>query len=543
MNFFNGKIFNSQSRNVASAALILALASLLSRLLGFLRDRFLAGRFGAGDLLDAYYAAFRIPDLVYNLLVLGTLSAGFVPIFISLWSKEKKDEENEQTAWRFVNNVLNFLSLSLLFLGIIGFLAAPFLVKLITPGFSGQKLETTINLTRIFFLSPLILGISAVVGGVLQARQRFLFYSLSSIFYNLGIILGILFLSSFFGIYGVAFGVILGALAHLLVQCPAFYRLGFRYQWVFDIKNEGVKRLLKLTIPRVLTLATSQLNFLVLTALGSNLAAGSLAIFNLAYNIWTFPLGIFAASLATAIFPSFAKAVAEINWTDFHKNFSAACRQLVFLIVPISVFFWVLRHPLIQIILGTGKFSLEDVLTTGEVLKFLIFGLLAESIILLLVRGFFALEDTKTPFFLSFFSSVLRIGGAWYLSGFLGVSGLALGYSLGSIFQMVGLWIFLDRKTAGLKNKEIFITFLKILLISFLAGFASWNVWVFLKNYFGTDTMIYLLFFGSLAGAFGVLVYLFFARFWRLPEFDFFWQSLKKYLFLENFINRLKTEK
>jgi len=526
---FAQKILNGQSRTITSAALILALASLASRLLGFLRDRLLAGSFGAGDALDTYYAAFRVPDLIYNLLVMGALSAGFIPVFISLWQKEKQGEKTEDT-WRFVSGVLNLLAVGLIVLTAAGWLAAPYLVKFITPGFVGEKLAQTVTLTRLLFLSPLILGMSAVVGGVLQARRRFLVFSLAPIFYNLGIIGGILFLAPSFGVYGVAAGVIFGALFHFLIQWPAFYGLGFRYRLVFGWADDGIRRLMKLTGPRVLTLAVSQLNFLALTAIGSGLVAGSLAIFNLTYNIWTFPLGILAASLATAAFPQLAQAVAAGERQIFRETFSATCRQILFLILPVSALFWALRTPLVQIVLGTGKFGAADVLATGEALKFLTLGLFAEAIILLLIRGFFALEDIKTPFWLGLISSVLRIGGAWWLAKFLGVAGLALGYALGGVFNMLLLWLWLDKKAAGLANREILTSAAKIALASVAAGLTGWGCLYFGGSWFNVSTLPGALILGFLSGGWGLAIYLFFAWLLRSPELKIFWQGFRNRL-------------
>lgn len=526
---FAQKIFKDQSQTITSAALILALTSLISRVLGFFRDRLLAGSFGASDALDAYYAAFRVPDLVYNLLVMGALSAGFIPVFVSLWQKEKIEGEASDP-WRFVSGVFNLLAVGLIVLTVVGWLAAPSFVKFITPGFAGEKLAQTISLTRILFLSPLILGLSAVMGGVLQARRRFLIYSLAPIFYNMGIIGGIMFLAPSFGVYGVAAGVIIGALLHFLIQCPAFYGLGFRYKMVFGWADESVRRLIRLTGPRILTLAVSQINFLALTAIGSGLVAGSLTIFNLTYNIWTFPLGILAASLATAAFPQLSQAIAAGNRQGFREIFSATCRQILFLILPVSALFWVLRTPLVQVILGTGKFGLADVLSTGEALKFLILGLFAEAVNLLLVRGFFALEDTKTPFWVGLFSSILRIGGAWWLAGSLGVAGLALGYASGGIINMVWLWFLLSRKAAGLAGKEIFASALKIILASLVAGLASWGCLLFGGGWFNLSTLAGALILGFLAGGWGLVVYLLSVWLLRSPELKIFWQGLKNRL-------------
>ncbi len=526
-NFFNNKILNGQSQTITSAAIVLALASLVSRLLGLVRDRMLAGSFGAGDTLDVYYAAFRVPDLVYNLLIMGALSAGFIPVFVSLWNK---NEQNNQEAWRFVNSLLNILLIALLIVGALFFIFAPYLMRVITPGFIGEKFNLTVGLTRIMFLSPLLLGLSSVWGGVLQSLKRFLVFSLTPIFYNLGIIFGIIFLVPRFGIYGLAWGVALGALLHMIIQLPTLFSLGFKYQPVLDWRDKGVRRVARLMAPRTLTLAISQLNFVAITVLASFLAAGSLAIFNLAYNIWTFPLGILAASLATAAFPVLAQSAAAKDKSGFAKTFSDTFRQILFLMIPATALLIVLRAQIVRVILGTGKFGWNDTILTINSLQYLTVGLFAEGLILLLVRGFFAFEDTKTPFWLGFISSIFRIGCAWFFALKMGVAGLALGYAAGSIINLVLLWLFLEKKAGDLNFKEIFTSAVKIFSASFLAGLAAYLILQLLSRYVDTRTTLGLFAQGLAAGVVGLMIYLSAGLVFRSPEMWIFYRTLKNRL-------------
>ncbi len=527
LKFFNNKILNGQSRTIASAALILALTSLASRFLGLIRDRLLAGHFGAGDTLDVYYAAFRIPDTIYNLLVLGALSAGFIPVFVSLW---KKDDKNNQEAWRFVNSLLNILLIALLVIGVLFFIFTPYLMRLITPGFVGEKFNLTVALTRIMFLSPLLLGLSSIWGGVLQSLKRFLVFSLTPIFYNLGIIFGIVFLVPRYGIFGLAWGVVLGALAHMVIQLPSLISLGFRYRPVLDWRDKGVARLARLMVPRTLTLAVSQLNFVAITVLASFLAAGSLAVFNFAYNIWTFPLGILAASIATAAFPVLAQSAAAKDKLNFTKTFSGTFRQILFLMAPAGALLIVLRAQIVRVILGTGQFDWNDTILTINSLQYLTVGLFAEGLILLLVRGFFAFEDTKTPFWIGLISSVFRIFGAWAFSFYLGVAGLALGYAAGSIINFILLWFLLERKTGGLNSKEIFVSGSKIIAASVLAAGAAYAGLQIMDKFADTSKFSGILTQGVAAGVIGVFIYFLAAWLLRSQEVLSFYVSLKNRL-------------
>jgi len=431
---------NNKSKTIASAAMILGAASLVSRFLGLIRDRILAGTFGAGDELDIYYAAFRIPDLVFSLLVLGAISAGFIPVFISYLQKDK------DKAWHLANSVLNLMTLSLIVVCLVLIVFAPWLMKIIAPGFSSEKMSLTIQLTRIMFLSPLFLALSAVFGGILQSFRRFLVYSLGPIMYNLGIIFGVIFLVEYFGLKGLAYGVVLGAFLHAIIQIPTAYLCGYRWQPVLDFKFEGVKRIFKMMPPRIINLALNQMTLVIMTILASFLAIGSITVYNLSYNIVSFPLGVFGVSFVIATFPELSKQAQKKNIPEFNKVFYTTFRKILFLIIPTSLIFIIFNKLIVKIILGTGQFGLEEVILTSQTLGYFSIGLFAEALILLFLRGFFAWEDTKTPFLIGSFATIVRLSGAWYLSSFMGVPGLALGFSIGSILHLALLFIVFRRK-------------------------------------------------------------------------------------------------
>ena len=439
------KFFNSQAKTIGSAAVILGAASLVSRLIGLFRDRILAGRFGAGDELDIYYAAFRIPDLVYSLLVLGAVSAGFIPIFISYLQKDKSK------SWYLANSVLNLMALSLMAACALLIIFTPWLMELVAPGFSSEKLSLTVQLTRIMFLSPFFLGLSAVFGGILQSFRRFLIYALAPIMYNLGIIFGALVLVNYFGLLGLAYGVVLGAFGHMLIQVPAAYLCGFRWQPIADFRFEGVRRIFKIMPPRILSLALSQINFWLMTVLASFLTAGSIAVYNLAHNIWSFPLGVFGVSFVIAAFPKLSEAAQKKNIANFIKTFSGTARRIVFYTLPSAALFIILGRHIVRVILGTGRFNVGDIVLTCQTLSYFSIGLFAEALVLLFLRGFFAFEDTRTPFIIGFLVTLLRLPLAWILSRTMGVPGLALGFSIGSILYFILLLIFLRRKVLGMR--------------------------------------------------------------------------------------------
>jgi putative peptidoglycan lipid II flippase len=297
------KHLNSESKTVVGAAMLLGLFSFASRIVGLIRDRILSGEFGAGDVLDAYYAAFKLPDFVYNLLIVGAISASFIPLFI----KALQTKEKEAGAWRFTSNVLNILGVfSLIVVVLMAIFVKP-LAGVIAPGFTGEKHELVVTFTRILLVGEFLLSLSVVFGSVLQGLKRFFLYAVAPIFYNLGIIVGALWLVPLFGPSGLAWGVVLGTFAHFLIQALGVFAFGFKYSWIFDLKDKAIREVVRLTGPRVLGLAVTQVNVVVTTMLASLLPAGGLTMFNFANNIAYFPIGIIGVSYAVAIFPSLSE--------------------------------------------------------------------------------------------------------------------------------------------------------------------------------------------------------------------------------------------
>jgi len=508
------RILNNKSLTIVSAAVILGAASLVSKLFGLLRDRILLGAFGAGRELDIYYAAFRIPDFFYAFFILGVISAGFVPVFISYWNR--KDNRN---AWRLANSVLNLMGLVMTAVSFLLIIFIPYLIKLVAPGFSAAETDLAIKLTRIISLSPILLGISTVFGAILQSFRRFLVYSLAPIFYDLGIIF-------YFGLAGLAYGVLLGAFLHLMIHfLPSFF-CGFHWQPVLDLKFEGMKRVLRLVPPRIGSLILYQINLWVFTAVASLLAIGSITVFNTAYNIFYFPLSIFALSFAIAALPELSEKAQKKDKAGFVRIFSLTVRQILFLILPVSALFMVLRFQVVGVLFQSGKFSQASVLLTSQTLFYFCLGLFSEGLILLLLRGFFAWEDTITPLVLAFLGETSRILIGWLFAKRLGAAGLGLGFSLGGLFFLILLFVFLRKKTGFLDFKNILTTSAKMLLASVLAGFAVFFSLRFLVNFISGAAASGIFIQGFSAGLIGIAVYLFFAWLFRIKELKIFFRSL-----------------
>jgi putative peptidoglycan lipid II flippase len=523
------RLFSSQIKSITGAAILLGVASFISRVIGVLRDRIFAHEFGAGQVLDAYYAAFRIPDLVYNLLVIGALSAGFIPVFLKIYEKNKKK------SWEVTNNVLHILGLGLIIVCVILFILTPKLVPLLVPGFSGEKLKTTIMLTRIMFLSPFLLGLSSVVSGALQAVKSFFVYALTPIMYNIGIIIGALIFVPWFGEKGLAYGVILGALMHLCIQLPTFFAQGYRYQFSFNLKDKFTKEIGKLMIPRTLGLATGQLHILVITYLASTLSEGSLTVFNFANNLQSFPIGIIGYSFAVAAFPTLSYLASQNKKSKIAEHLSYTTRQILFLIIPLSIIFLLLRAQIVRVVLGSGAFDWTATILTADTLAFFTISLFAQCLIPLLARTFYALEDTMTPFVISFASAIINVFLGLYLKDILGISGLALAFSVAMIVQLSLLWVFLKIKLGNLGEANI----LKSLNITAFAALVMGLVVQFLKQPLSSildlSTFKGILLQGFLAGIAGLTIYFLVCYLFKLPELKHIQSSLtKRWLKLKN---------
>ncbi len=536
------QIFNSQTKTITSAATLVGLSALISRFLGLVRDRLLAGRFGAGTELDIYFAAFRIPDFVYGILIAGGIVAAFLPLFSEYFQKGKEE------AWELTNNVLNCFLILLIFICAILFIFTPQILDLIVPGFSPEEKALTFSLTRIMFLSPIFFGISAIFSGILHYFNRFLAYSLAPILYNLGIIFGILFLVPIFGILGLAYGVILGAFCHLAIQIPSAISAGFSYKAVFDFRFPGLKKIFKLMIPRTIGSAASHLNLIVITALASTLIPGSIAIFNFSNNLQYFPIGIIGISFAIAAFPALSRTWVNGQKEKFSENFSSVFRQILFFIIPISLFIFLLRAQIVRLILGTGQFGWLETRLTAASLGIFSLGLFASSLVPLLARAFFSLQDTKTPVAIGIISIVLNIIFCFLFVRFLGLPNIfqeflrnslklqeikniqvlsfPLALLISEIFNFSLLFCFLNKKISYLRLKEILSSFWKILISCFFMASFTYFALRIVANFVDMNTFLGLFFQTIIAILVGLFVYLFAAFLLKSPEFKGFKSSI-----------------
>ncbi|MEK7116500.1 MAG: murein biosynthesis integral membrane protein MurJ [Patescibacteria group bacterium] len=520
------KFWHGETNGIAAAAFVIGAASLASRLVGVLRDRALASTFGAGHTLDAYYAAFRVPDFLYNLIILGALSAGFIPIFSEYLSRRAARE-----AWILAEQTLAVIGAILVASCALLALLAPLIVPLTVPGFSGDQLDLTVRLSRIMLLSPLFLGLSAVMGGILQATRRFVAFALAPVVYNLAIIFGVYVFAPQMGITGVAWGVVFGAALHCAVQTRVAFRLGLtRIPWP-SFTHEGVRRILKLMLPRAAGLAVSQVNLVILLAFASALPAGSVAVLTLATNLQSFPVGLIGVSFAIAAFPLFTAAASRNDRSEFHRTFDSAARKIMFFILPATALFILLRAQIVRLALGAGVFDWNDTIRTATVLGIFIVSLLGQSIVPLLARAFYAYQNTMTPLWIGIVSDVVNVGLAFALRGSYGIVGLAIAFSVATYVNAILLFFAFERRYGRFEKRPFLVSFVKSAAAATAIVLVGYPVRQWIGTLFPLRTFWQVAVQAGAAGTVGLAAFVFVAWLVKSPELRELHISINRRLF------------
>ncbi len=501
-------IFFRKQTNILSAAFVIMATYGLSHLIGLFKTRLLISHFfgSAAASLDVYYAALVIPDTIFQLLVIGALSAAFIPTFTRYLS------QNESAAWKMAAATINVVLLIFLLICVGVFLVASPLSHLIAPGFTASQIVTMSNLLRVMLVAQLFFSVSGFLTGIIQSHQRFLIPALAPVAYNLGIIFGILFLAPRWGIYGPAIGMVIGALLHMLVQLPLAYKLGFRFLPIFDFKHPGVREVAKLMPPRAIALGIDQIEQFVAVTLASLLTAGSLSLLNVARLLYTVPTWLFGATIGQAALPALSQISVRNEPDQFRQTLSNAFLQVAFLALPVSVLLIILRIPIIRIVFGAKTFPWPATLLAGKTLGVLAVSASFYAVMQLVIRGFYALHDTKTPLYVglaaAIFDAALGIFAVWGLGW--GIVGIAFALSATAIIETGILSVLLYRKISSVGYwKEILIPLGKMTGISFLLGIGLWLPMRLLDQYiFDTTHTISLITLTAIVSTIGLLVYL-----------------------------------
>jgi putative peptidoglycan lipid II flippase len=474
---------SGSKRQIAQAAALVMALFVVSRLLGLAREVIIGNQFGTSSDLDAYLAAFRLPDLLFQLIAGGALGSAFIPTFAGLLARE-----NHRQAWRLASSIINLVMLALTTLSFLAGLLAPHLVRwIIAPGFDAAQQSMTVDLMRLMLVSPIVFGVSGILMGILNSHQHFLLPALAPALYNLAIIGGAVALAPSMGVEGLAIGVVVGSLLHLLTQLPALRRRGGFYALRLGTGDRDVREVIRLMLPRTLGLAAVQLNFLINTILASRLPTGSLSALNYAWLIMLLPQGIFAQATATAAFPTFSALAARGQMADFRSTVSSTLRAILFLCLPATIGLIMLRVPLIQVLLERGAFDARSTEWVATALGFYALGLAGHSAVEILSRAFYALHDTMRPVAVGLGAMGLNIILSLILgrpaeSGGMAHAGLALANSVATLLEMIVLWVLLTRKAGGMPWREVGISVLRTLAASAVMGVVLWSFLYYLGD-------------------------------------------------------------
>ena len=540
------KIFTSPQSSILSAATIIMLMIVVSRVLGLVRQRVLAHFFSASD-LSLFFAAFRLPDTVFEVLVFGTFSSAFIPVFTRLIKKDEKD------AWRLASNIVNIGLLIFIILALIVSFTAKDLYQIFAPGYTGLEREKIVFLTRILFLAQGFFVVSYVLTGVLESMKRFLVPALAPIFYNLGIILGAYFLSGNMHLTGPAIGVFIGAFGHFLIQLPLAIKLGFRFKPKIEI-DENVRKIGRLALPRVIEVSFTQISKMTELYFASLIQTASYAYYTFGNTLQLLPVGLFGISIAKASLPTLS-ALADRK-DDFLRVLRKTLFEMTFLITPFAAFLIVLRIPVVRLVYGTDIFTWESTVQTGMVVSAFSLGIIFQATSALLARGFYAIHDTKTPVIVSIVTILISIFLDWLFIRVLGtpVWGLAMAFSIGSMLQSVVLYYLITKRMADGFNWKGLFPFAKHITSSFIAGlvmffflkFFDRSVWVkrlsflgqieitknipFQKFVLDTRYTVNLLILTVIVGIIGVAIYLGVSILLRTKEVNTFFNLVKRIL-------------
>ena len=427
--------------SVARASVVMIAALVASRVLGWLRLSVVGATFGATPELDAFWAAFKIPNALFELLVAGALSSAFIPVFAGYLAKEREKE-----AWRVASSVMNVLILSLMALSAVMWVAAPWLVPtIVAPGFTRDpaQLDRTIELTRIMLLSPIFMGLSSLVTGVLQSYRQFLAGAVAPLVYNGVQILFALFAAPFIGIDALAYGVVAGALMMFLVQVPELTFRRTKYELRLDLGHPGVREVFLLAGPRTLSLGAVQLVFFVDTYLASQMPAGALTALNYAFQLMLLPLGVYSIAISAAVFPALSHYASLGQAAKMRDALQQAIRWILFLTLPTAIVMVVLRRPIVNLLFQYGAFDATARELTQMAFLFYALGLAGHALVQILARAYYASRDTTTPVALTLVSIGVNVLLSVLLAPRMGINGLALANSIATLAEATLLLVML----------------------------------------------------------------------------------------------------
>jgi putative peptidoglycan lipid II flippase len=515
------RFLSVEVRGLQAAASVLAMSALLSSLLALVRDRLLAHSFGASTTLDIYYAAFRVPDLIF------VATGALVSVYMIIPELAKRSDTSQRD---YIDTVVSGFSLLAVFVCAVAALFAPLIVHALFPQLVAHGHgEIVVAMTRIMLLQPILLGLSNILAAITQAKYRYALYSLSPLLYNIGIILGVAVFYPMLGIRGLAWGVIVGAALHVLIQLPSAYSDGFFRRLPRLREPSALWSTVVISLPRALSLSMNQITFIGLTALAGYLAPGSIAVFMFAFNLQAVPLAVIGASYSVAAFPTLAASIAKGEMEEFISLISTAARYVLFWSLPASALIIVLRAHIVRVILGSGAFDWTDTRLTAAAFALFSLSLVAQGIMLLLVRGYYAAGRTFVPFLISLGTLLLTLFmGALSIFVFkvdivgpliermlrvqdlpgTAVLGLPFVYAFVTIIACITLVLHFEYRFGGFMHRTIRAV-IESLFAAVSAGAGAYVFLFFISPFIVPSTSVSIFMQGFTAGVFGIIIAMF----------------------------------
>lgn len=521
----NGRsLFVKENSSILSAATVIMGASLASAILGLIRTRLLITYFyNDTAVLDVFWAAFRLPDMVFQIIIVGALSSAFIPVF-------SKYLGNKSESSRLASSMINAVMLVMIGLTILLLIYARPLSGVIAGGFESAQLDLMANLTRIMASAQLFFGFSSFLTGIIQSNQRFLIPALSPILYNLGIIIGIIVLGPSIGIYGPAVGVVLGAVLHLLAQLPLAHQLGFRYTPTISPKSPAVYEMMRLMGPRVLTLSLTQIEATIIVTFSSWLSTGTVTLMAIAQQLSAMPVRLIGVPIGQASLPFFAKNASTRERGELSTMVNHTILEMLYLALPLSAIVLVLRIPLVRLAYGADSFPWAETVLTGKLVAILALSIAARSLTHVLVRVFYALHNTTVPLVANLLSTIINVSVSYYFLFVAqsGILGMAFAITVASILETIVLTAILYGY-AKFSLRDLLIPLSKILLSTVITGFALWvPLRVLDRMVFDTTRTLPLIMLTLSVGLIGIGVYLTLSYIFKIRELTVFIALIEK---------------
>lgn len=518
----NSSWLEKQQNSILSAAAVITVANILSSISGLIRERILISEFFSTAVsqqaYEAFQVAFQIPDMMFQLIILGAVSAAFIPVFAQL-----KKTKNEQTAFKMTSITMTILLLIFIAVSlVVAYFARPITIWRTGAEFTESQINITTTLTQVMLIAQVFFAVSNFLTGMLQAYQRFIIPAIAPVLYNLGILIGVLFFSSSLGIYSAGIGVIIGAFIHMSVQLPLALKLGFRFKPALSLKFPGVKPFFALMPARLLTISITELQNLSLGFFATSLGNLSFVIIRLSLRLMTIPIRLFGVPISQASLPFLsAESANNDSLARFTGLVIKSLHQISFLAYPASVLLLILRVPFVRLIFGTRNFPWSTTLTTGKVVAIIAVSIGAQAMVQLLIRAFHALKDTRTPFFITLITAGFYLISSWYFVFFTswGVMGIAISTSIAALIELILCILLLNKKLPKLFSSAFWVPQLKMLAASFfMAVFLYLPFKILDELVFDTTKTLELIGLTITTATIGTLVYVYFSALFEVRE-------------------------